>query len=116
MNADTLDPTARTGGMGLPGTSSSSGKKGKTRDSYQTQPASSRLSSLKETKSGKQKHLISTFFPVAMPARQPAAAECGLAQHSPPRTHPSLPPALTESLSSTYSAYTEPRIGTRTDT
>lgn len=51
-----------------------------------------------------------------MPARQPAAAECGLAQAQPSTHTPSLPPVLTESLSSTHSAYTEPRIGTRTDT
>lgn len=51
-----------------------------------------------------------------MPARQPAAAECGLAQAQPSTHIPSLPPALTESLSSTHSTYTEPRTGTRTDT
>lgn len=115
MDPDTVDATARTEGEGLPLTGSSSGTKGKIRDSEQTETASPSLSSFKETKSDKQNHVFSTFFTVAMPARQPATAECGLAQHSPPHTSPhSLLPSLTESLSSTHSARTEP--GTRTHT
>lgn len=52
-----------------------------------------------------------------MPARQPATAECGLAQHSPPHTPPhSLLPSLTASLSNTHSTHTEPGTRTRTRT
>lgn len=98
MNPDALDPTARTGGTGLPGTGSSSGKKGKRRDWEQMQPASPSLSSLKETKSGKQKHLFSTFLPSLCPLGNlppPSAGWHSTTLHTHPLT-PSCPHRVPE--------------------
>lgn len=114
MDPDTLDPTARTGAEGLPCTGSSSGKESRRWNSEQTQPASPHLSSFKKTKSGKQNHLFSTFFPSLCSLGNLLPPSAGL--HSTAlHTHPVTPSCLpSESLSSTHSTYTEP--GTRTDT